>query len=89
MARDETYEREEGRIVLCPARYRLLCELVGATRESVSLVLGRLIHGGLVERRGQMLLVSAADQLLERLDSGVEAELPLAAVAEEQEQALQ
>jgi len=90
MARDETFEREEGRIVLCPARYRLLCELVGATRESVSLVLGRLIHGGLVERRGQMLLVSPADQLAERLDSGIETELPISApAAEEQEQALQ
>ena len=88
MARDETFEREEGRIVLCPARYRLLCELVGATRESVSLVLGRLIHGGLVERRGQMLLVSPAEQLADRLDSGIEAEIPISTAAEEQEQAL-
>jgi CRP-like cAMP-binding protein len=88
MARDETFEREEGRIVLCPARYRLLCELVGATRESVSLVLGRLIHGGLVERRGQMLLVSPAEQLAERLDSGIEAEIPISTAVEEQEQAL-
>jgi CRP-like cAMP-binding protein len=88
MARDETFEREEGRILLCPARYRLLCELVGATRESVSLVLGRLIHGGLVERRGQMLLVSPAEQLAERLDSGVETEISIPAAAEEQEQAL-
>ena len=89
MARDETYEREEGRIVLCPARYRLLCELVGATRESVSLVLGRLIHGGLVERRGQMLLVSPAEQLVERLDGAADAEVPLASVSDDQEQALQ
>ena len=89
MARDETFDREEGRIVLCPARYRLLCELVGATRESVSLVLGRLIHSGLVERRGQMLLVSPAEQLAERLDSGIETELPISTVVEEQEQALQ
>jgi len=88
MARDETFEREDGRIVLCPARYRLLCELVGATRESVSLVLGRLIHGGLVERRGQMLLVSPAEQLADRLDTGIEAEIPISTAAEEQEQAL-
>ena len=81
-------EREDGRIVLCPARYRLLCELVGATRESVSLVLGRLIHGGLVERRGQMLLVSPAEQLADRLDSGIEAEIPISPATEEQEQAL-
>ena len=41
MASNDTFTREDGRIVLCTSRYRLLCELVGATRESVSLVLGR------------------------------------------------
>lgn len=89
LARDETFVREEGRVVLCPAGYRLLCELVGATRESVSLVLGRLIHSGLVERRGQMLLVSPAEQLAERLETTADAELPIQPVAEESEQALQ
>jgi hypothetical protein len=54
----------------------------------VSLVLGRLIHGGLVERRGQMLLVSPAEQLADRLDSGIEAEIPISPATEEQEQAL-
>ena len=46
MASNNTFTREDGRIVLCSARYRLLCELVGATRESVSLVLGRLVSEG-------------------------------------------
>src|SRR4051812_44514828 len=30
MASNNTFTREDGRIVLCTARYRLLCELVGA-----------------------------------------------------------
>src|SRR5262245_35343602 len=52
MSTNNTFTREDGAIVLCTARYRLLCELVGATRESVSLVFGRLSSEGLVERKG-------------------------------------
>jgi hypothetical protein len=35
-----------------------------------------------------MLLVSSAEQLADRLDSGIEAEIPISAAADEQEQAL-
>jgi CRP/FNR family cyclic AMP-dependent transcriptional regulator len=90
MAGNETFTSEDGRIVLCTARYRLLCELVGATRESVSLVLGRLTGEGLVERKGTNLLVAPPIRLAERLDSGtLDNELPFPAIAEGQEQALQ
>src|SRR5689334_24741040 len=37
LASTNTFTRDDGRIELCTSRYRLLCELVGATRESVSL----------------------------------------------------
>lgn len=69
MANNSTFALENGRIVLCTARYRLLCELVGATRESVSLVLGRLTGEGLVERRGSTLLIAPPSELAERLDN--------------------
>ena len=52
-----TFTRDDGCIVLTTTRYRLLCELVGATRESVSLVLGRLSAEGLIERKGSSLIV--------------------------------
>lgn len=58
----------KGRIELSASRYRLLCELVGATRESVSLVLGRLTGEGLVERVGSTLFVMPSERLLARLD---------------------
>ncbi len=58
----------DGRLELCGARYRLLCELVGATRESVSLVLARLSGEGLVERCGSTLYVTPSARLFERLD---------------------
>src|SRR3954452_2714412 len=88
MASNNTFTREDGRIVLCTARYRLLCELVGATRESVSLVLGRLTGEGLVERDGTSLVVSPA-QLADRLNAGVlDADIAFLPVADAQEQAL-
>lgn len=90
MANNNTFTREDGRIVLCAARYRLLCELVGATRESVSLVLGRLTGEGLVERKGTNLVIAEPSRLAERLDAGaLDNELPFPTVTDGQEHALQ
>ena len=91
MATNNTFTREDGRIVLSTNRYRLLCELVGATRESVSLVLGRLTGEGLVERKGTSLIVAAPSQLAERLESGAldnELAFPAFSAGTDQEQAL-
>ena len=90
MAGNNTFTREDGRIVLCTQRYRLLCELVGATRESVSLVLGRLTGEGLVERKGTSLIVAPPAQLAERLDAaGFDNELSFPTIGDGQEQVLQ
>jgi len=90
MASNNTFTREDGRIVLCTQRYRLLCELVGATRESVSLVLGRLTGEGLVERKGTSLIVAPPARLAERLDpAGFDNEVPFPTLSEGQEQVLQ
>ncbi|MGE5101167.1 MAG: helix-turn-helix domain-containing protein [Deltaproteobacteria bacterium] len=89
MSSNNTFTREDGRIVLCASRYRLLCELVGATRESVSLVLGRLTGEGLVERKGTTLIIAPPIRLAERLEgSAIDNELPFPALSEP-EQALQ
>ena len=90
MAENNTFTREDGRIVLCTTRYRLLCEVVGATRESVSLVLGRLTAEGLVERKGTNLIIAPPIALADRLDfPGTEAEIPVASFHEPQAQAIQ
>ena len=89
MSSNSTFTREDGRIVLCTARYRLLCELVGATRESVSLVLSRLTTEGFVERKGTMLIIAPPARLAERLDVAVpDNELPFPTATKGQEQAL-
>ncbi len=90
MSGNNTFTREDGRIVLCTTHYRLLCELVGATRESVSLVLGRLTGEGLVERKGTSLIIAPPAQLAERLEAGgLDNELTFPAIADGPEQALQ
>ena len=65
-AHTDIFAAADGRIMLCPQRYRLLCELVGATRESVSLVLSRLSADGMVERRGTTMILPRLDAIIER-----------------------
>jgi CRP/FNR family transcriptional regulator, cyclic AMP receptor protein len=72
MAAHDSFLHDDGRIELGSAHYRLLCELVGATRESVSLVLGRLTGEGLVERAGNTLYVAPSARLFDRLTGGSE-----------------
>jgi CRP-like cAMP-binding protein len=67
----DSFTREDGCLVLTTADYRLLCELVGATRESVSLVIGRFAGEGLIEKKGGSLIVQP-DRLVRRMD-----ELPM------------
>jgi CRP-like cAMP-binding protein len=89
MSLNHTFTRDDGRVVLCTAKYRLLCELVGATRESVSLVLGRLMGEGLVERKGTTLIIAPPAQLVERIDlAALDNELPFPTVTDGHEQAV-
>ena len=67
MASTNTFVGDDGRITLDAAQYRLLCELVGATRESVSLVFSRLVGDGLADRRGSGYVLRPAVELSARL----------------------
>jgi CRP/FNR family cyclic AMP-dependent transcriptional regulator len=79
LARARMFTTDDGRIALGGAQYKLLCELVGATRESVSLVLTRLVAEGLAERSGTTIYVSPVSALAERLESArLDGEIPLA-----------
>ncbi|HEX5581159.1 MAG TPA: Crp/Fnr family transcriptional regulator, partial [Gemmatimonadaceae bacterium] len=50
----------DGPLTFDAAGYRLLCEMVGATRESVSLVVNRLVAQGMAERDGAAIVISPA-----------------------------
>lgn len=60
-----TRTRDE-RLVLRPPDHRLLCEMVGATRESITHALARLIASGVAERDGSTFVLSRARLLDER-----------------------
>jgi CRP/FNR family transcriptional regulator, cyclic AMP receptor protein len=62
LARQKMFLGDEGQLVLDVAQNRVLCELVGATRESVSLVMAKLVADGLAERvNGSIVIESVAD----------------------------
>lgn len=82
MAAQQDFLDPQGRIELCASRYRLLCELVGATRESVSLVLGRLSGEGLVDRVGSTMFVAPSARLFDRLGRGSEDSILVHAMAD-------
>jgi CRP/FNR family cyclic AMP-dependent transcriptional regulator len=66
---DQTQLADSRPLQLGAGEYRLLCELVGATRESVSLVFNRLVGAGLVERDGATYAVPDVQALASRLGS--------------------
>lgn len=80
-----TFLGAAGRLELSPQRYRLLCEFVGATRESVSVVLGKLAAKDLVNRSGGTVTVAPLPQLLGKLEPWW---LDLAAHADQHEHSL-
>jgi len=49
--------KANGTLVVSPSDYRLICEMVGATRESISLALGRLVGSGVAERKGASYVI--------------------------------
>lgn len=76
-SQSRSFVDSDGRIELTPSRYRILCEMVGATRESVSLVLNRLSHEDLVDRSGNTFVVAPAAQLRERLSGRTDRSLAI------------
>lgn len=61
----------DDRLTLRPADHRLLCELVGATRESITHSLARLMAAGVATREGQAMTISRSRLLREgRLATG-------------------
>lgn len=58
---------DDARVAAPTIPRRLLGELVGATRESISLVLGRLTADGLVQRDGNGLVITDIERLTAKL----------------------
>jgi len=57
LSTDRSFRASDGRLKLENTHHRLLCEMVGATRESIALALSRLVSAGIAERRGMTFLI--------------------------------
>jgi CRP-like cAMP-binding protein len=57
LSTDRSFTSDDGRLKLENSHHRLLCEMVGATRESIALALSRLVSAGIAERRGMTFLI--------------------------------
>lgn len=60
LSEDDGIRREDGLLQLEPSHHRLLCEMVGATRESIGLALNRLVSSGAAERKGSTFVIEPA-----------------------------
>lgn len=58
LAGDRSFVAPDGRLRLELKHHRLLCEMVGATRESIALALGRLVGAGVATRRGTSFMIA-------------------------------
>jgi CRP-like cAMP-binding protein len=58
---DRSFMTADGKLRLDIKHHRLLCEMVGATRESIALALGRLAGMGLATRRGVSFIIAPRD----------------------------
>jgi CRP-like cAMP-binding protein len=57
LSADRAFTTADGRLRLDNSHHRLLCEMVGATRESIALALSRLVSAGIAERDGMTFLI--------------------------------
>jgi CRP-like cAMP-binding protein len=60
LSSDHSFTTADGRLKLENSHHRLLCEMVGATRESIALALSRLVSAGIAERKGMTFLIEPA-----------------------------
>lgn len=60
LSHDDAFLAKDGTLRLEVRHHRLLCEMVGATRESIALALGRLVGSGMARRSGTAFFVALA-----------------------------
>lgn len=81
LSTDRSFTTSDGRLKLENSDHRLLCEMVGATRESIALALSRLVSAGIAERKGMTFLI-APDSLKSTLGSNGDRESGVPAAKE-------
>jgi len=77
LAADKSFLTQDGKIRLELKHHRLLCEMVGATRESIALALGRLVATGVAVRRGMAFMIAPSSLSAHISANGIDTETPL------------
>jgi CRP-like cAMP-binding protein len=72
LSHDDSFLAKDGTLKLEVRHHRLLCEMVGATRESIALALARLVGSGMARRSGTAFFIALAT-----LDGHVAEDRPL------------
>ena len=81
LSTDRSFTTDDGRLKLENNHHRLLCEMVGATRESIALALSRLVSAGIAERKGMTFLIEP-NSLAAGLGNGHDSESALSMTRE-------
>jgi CRP-like cAMP-binding protein len=76
LSSDGAFTTPDGRLKLENNHHRLLCEMVGATRESIALALSRLVSAGIAERKGMTFLIEP-DSLIDKASDYTAREVPI------------
>jgi CRP/FNR family transcriptional regulator, cyclic AMP receptor protein len=79
---DRSFLGSDGKLRLELRHHRLLCEMVGATRESIALALGRLVNAGVAERKGMAFQIAPNGLTNHISTDGLESDSPLALAQE-------
>jgi len=74
LSADRSFIGPDGNLRLELKHHRLLCEMVGATRESIALALSRLVGAGMAERKGMEFVVAPSDLSRHITADGVDVE---------------
>lgn len=82
LSEDTGFMMDDTTLRLNPSHHRLLCEMVGATRESIALALSRMVGGGVATRAGTCFVIDT-QQLASRLHAAqFDEQTPLAVARE-------
>lgn len=74
LSEDSSFMLDDGALKLEAPHHRLLCEMVGATRESIALALSRMVSAGVAERSGTSFVVDTRQLSLRRANAGFDQE---------------
>jgi CRP-like cAMP-binding protein len=77
LSADRTFTTADGRLKLDNSHHRLLCEMVGATRESIALALSRLVSAGIAERDGMTFLIQPSSLNSKHVNGATTKSVPL------------